>query len=177
MLSFAPTPEGDERPVAERGASAGPSKTSYSGSSGYSGPPFNEVEEGKCRYCPMREAIDGTWKADNLDDCKQACADKPSCKRIVFWAKNKGCGLYTTCEPKKCGKRWRQRLKQAVYEIERPAGAACTLENLENIKNLKPDQLPIDCKEKELKTLSPLMSGRTTFLSVLSSFSVQSIGR
>ena len=91
LLSFAPTPEGDERPVAERGASAGPSKTSYSGSSGYSGPPFNEVEEGKCRYCPMREAIDGTWKADNLDDCKQACADKPSCKRIVFWAKNNGC--------------------------------------------------------------------------------------
>ena len=72
----------------------------------------------------MREAIDGTWTADNLDDCQKACADKPSCKRIVFWAKNKGCGLYTTCEPKKCGKKWRQRLKPAVYEIERPKSAA-----------------------------------------------------
>ena len=50
LLSFAPTPEGDERPVAERGASAGPSKTSYSSSSGYSGPPFKEVEEGKRRH-------------------------------------------------------------------------------------------------------------------------------
>ena len=73
------------------------------------------------------------------------------------------CGLYKTCEPKKCGKKWRQRLKPAVYEIERPAGAPCTLENLENIKNLKRDQLPIDCKGKELKTdkkvVLPDMSG------------------
>ena len=34
------------------------------------------------------------------------------------------CGLYKTCEPKKCGKKWRQRLKPAVYEIERPKSAA-----------------------------------------------------
>ena len=52
LLSFAPTPEGDERPVAERGASAGPSKTSYSGSSGYSGPPFTKVEEGEAPALP-----------------------------------------------------------------------------------------------------------------------------
>ena len=73
------------------------------------------------------------------------------------------CGLYKTCEPKKCGKKWRQNLKPSVYEIERPAGAPCTLENLENIKNLKRDQLPIDCKGKELKTdkkvVLPDMSG------------------
>ena len=48
-------------------------------------------------------------------------------------------------------------------DAERPAGAPCTLENLENIKNLKRDQLPIDCKGKELKTdkkvVLPDMSG------------------
>ena len=72
------------------------------------------------------------------------------------------CGLYKTCEPKKCGKRWRQRLKPAVYEIERPPGADCTLENLENIEKFK-YHLPIDCTEKELKTdkkvVLPDMSG------------------
>ena len=72
------------------------------------------------------------------------------------------CGLYKTCEPKKCGKKWRQNLKPSVYEIERPAGADCTLENLENIEKFK-YHLPIDCKKTVLKTdkkvVLPDMSG------------------
>ena len=37
------------------------------------------------------------------------------------------CGLYKTCEPKKCGKKkWCQNLNPVVYEIERPKSAVFT---------------------------------------------------
>ena len=62
------------------------------------------------------------------------------------------CGLYEECEPEDCGKggknRWCRKLAPVVYEKK----AACTLDNLQKIGDLEPEQLPIDCKGKTLKT-------------------------